>query len=125
MTEVARRRGGPSDIQDAWRIMAAGAANVAQVLVDIAEDPDAPSGARVQASMAILDRVGLGARPEIVVRTVPMEFDQASQVTDLGKSPAQVVQERLAELAAVTDNIKQREREEAEIIDAILVEEER
>jgi hypothetical protein len=123
MTEVARRRGGPADIQEAWRIMAAGSANVAQVLVDIAEDPDSPAGARVQASMAILDRVGLGARPEIVVRTVPAEYDAASQSTDMGKSPAQIVRERLTELAAVSESLKQREREEAEIIDAVLVEE--
>ncbi len=114
------RRGGPVEIQDAWRIMAGGAARVAEVLVEIAEDPDAPAGARVQASMAILDRVGLSARPEIVVRTVPTEFDQASQITDLGKSPAQIVRERMASLAAATYAMQ---KQEEEIIDAILVDE--
>lgn len=124
--EVALRRehkrGGPGEIQDAWRIMAGGAARVAEVLVEIAEDPDAPAGARVQASMAILDRVGLSARPEIVVRTVPTEFDQASQITDMGKSPAQIVRERMAALAAATYATQ---KQEEEIIDAILVEEAR
>lgn len=117
--------GGPADIQNAWRVMARGAPVVAQVLVQIAQDEDAPAGARVQASQAILDRVGLSARPEVIVRTVPTEFDERHTQGDGSLSPAEVIRRRLLELAVASADAQDREREvtgPGEIIDAELVE---
>jgi hypothetical protein len=121
MGAVAKRRTGtPGDIQDAWRVMAAGAPRVAEVLVEIAEDASAPAGARVAASTAILDRVGLGAKQDIRIQAVPSEFDENLTLETGGITPADMVRKRLMELAVVS---QERAREEDEIIDAVLDEE--
>jgi hypothetical protein len=97
------KQGGPDDIQTAWKILAGGAPIAAAALVDIA-DHGKSEVARVQASQAILDRVGLATpkeRPQVTFAVIPKEF----QETLMGPeqlSPAQVIRNRLKELAGPT-----------------------
>lgn len=91
--------GGPDDIQDAWRLLAGGAPIAANALIDIAENGKSEV-ARVQASTAILDRVGLAPPKEIHFRVVPQEYDQKGDVLQL--SPAEIIRNRLAELKGPT-----------------------
>lgn len=121
MTDIELRKGGPEDLQSAWRILAAGAPTVAGVLIEIAEDRNAPAGARVQASQALLDRVGISARPEVTVRVVPAEYDNVGATDDL-LTPADIVRKRMADLKQASIAAAVQAAEEAEIYDAVIVE---
>jgi hypothetical protein len=138
MTEVAKKphEGGPDDVQTAWRILAGGAPTAAAALVDIA-DHGKSELARVQASQAILDRVGLATpkeRPMVSFTVIPKEFNEAPLMEQL--SPAEVVRQRLKELAGPTAALVQGSEEavakamglgdyagdpDAEIVDAELM----
>lgn len=91
--------GGPDDVQTAWRLLAGGAPTAANALVGIAKYGRSEV-ARVQASTAILDRVGLAPPKEVHHRVVPVEFDSKGDVQQL--SPAEVIRNRLAELKGPT-----------------------
>jgi hypothetical protein len=98
-------QGGPEDIQTAWRLLAGGAPVAAAALVDIAEHGKSEL-ARVQASTAILDRVGLATpkeRPTVIFPVIPEEFGKigigAEQI-----SPAEVVRSRLKKLAELASS---------------------
>jgi hypothetical protein len=93
--------GGPDEIQTAWKLLAGGAPTAAAALVDIAEHGKSEL-ARVQASTAILDRVGLATpkeRPSVTFAVIPKEFD-AIGIGAEQLDPAEVVRSRLKELAA-------------------------
>lgn len=93
--------GGPPDIQTAWRILAGGAPVAAAALVDIAENGKSEL-ARVQASNAVLDRVGLATpkeRPSVHFAVIPAEYGQAG-IGAQQLSPAEVVRSRLKKLGA-------------------------
>lgn len=91
--------GGPSDIQDAWRVLAGGATIAANALVYIA-DRGRSESSRVAASKTLLEMVGFGGREVVPVRVVPSQFDPTASETD-GRTPAsQIVRERMAQLAA-------------------------
>lgn len=104
MSEIARKRdergfGGAGDIQDAWRVLAGGAPHASRALVHIAKRGRSEA-ARVAASKTILEMVGFGGRDVIPVRVVPAEFDPTATGDD-GRTPAaQIVRERMAQLAA-------------------------
>ena len=96
-------QGGPDDIQSAWKILAGGAPVAAAALVHIAGEGKSEV-ARVQASQAILDRVGLATpkeRPSVTFAVIPKEFSEtlvgAQQLT-----PAEVIRGRLKELSGPT-----------------------
>jgi hypothetical protein len=92
--------GGPEDIQTAWKLLAGGAPTAANALVHIAEHGKSEL-ARVQASTAILDRVGLATpkeRPTVTFNVIPKEFDSTTLGTQQ-LDPAEVVRSRLKELA--------------------------
>jgi hypothetical protein len=92
--------GGPDDIQTAWKLLAGGAPTAANALVHIAENGKSEL-ARVQASTAILDRVGLATpkeRPSVTFAVIPKEFDSHGVGTQQ-LDPAEVVRSRLKELA--------------------------
>lgn len=101
LVDMAGTLGGPEDIQTAWKLLAGGAPTAAAALINIAENGKSEL-ARVQASTAILDRVGLATpkeRPSVTFAVIPKEFDQigiGAQQLD----PAEVVRSRLKELAA-------------------------
>jgi len=123
-TEPKRRKkqrlGGPSNIQDAWRILAGGSTVAAATLVEISKHGKSEAS-RVAASKTVLEFVGFGGRDVIPVRIVPPELDPMATEAD-GRTPAsQIVASRMALLAAepaydpITDT--------GEVIDAELVEE--
>jgi hypothetical protein len=92
--------GGPEDIQTAWKILAGGAPVAAAALVDIAENGKSEI-ARVTASTAILDRVGLATpkeRPSVTFNVIPKEAQEYGITQQL--SPAEVIRARLKELGA-------------------------
>ena len=93
---VPRKQGGPDDVRDAWRLLAGGAPVAATALIDIAEHGKSEI-ARVQASTAILDRVGLAPPKEVTFRVQPHEGGETQQL-----SPAEIVRNRLQELRAGT-----------------------
>lgn len=96
---MAGTLGGPEDIQTAWKLLAGGAPTAAAALVDIAEHGKSEL-ARVQASTAILDRVGLATpkeRPSVTFAVIPKEFDQVG-IGAQQLDPAEVVRARLKEL---------------------------
>lgn len=93
---VVRKQGGPDDVRDAWRLLAGGAPVAATALIDIAEHGKSEV-ARVQASMAILDRVGLAPPKEVTFRVQPTESGETQQL-----SPAEIVRNRLDQLRAGT-----------------------
>ena len=97
-------KGGPGEIQTAWRILAGGAPVAATALVDIAENGRSEL-ARVQASTAILDRVGLGTPKEIHHRVVPTDAEEHGHTQQL--SPAEVIRARLAKLKGPTQALVQ------------------
>jgi hypothetical protein len=95
------KQGGPVDIQTAWKILAGGAPVAAAALVDIAENGKSEI-ARVQASQAVLDRVGLATpkeRPQVTFHVVPKEFNEVG-IGAQQLSPAEVVRGRLKKLGA-------------------------
>lgn len=93
------KTGGPPDIQTAWKILAGGAPVAAAALVDIAENGKSEL-ARVQASQAVLDRVGLATpkeRPSVTFHVVPKEFNEVGiGAQQLG--PAEIIRGRLEKL---------------------------
>lgn len=102
VTPQTAAKGGPEEIQDAWRILAGGAPTAAAALVDIATYGKSEV-ARVQASTAILDRVGLATpkeRPDVYFTVVPKEFGEHNLTQQL--SPAEVIRKRLKDLKGPT-----------------------
>lgn len=121
MSSVEKSQTPVESIQSAWTILAKGAPTAARALLHIAEYGESEA-ARNQASMAILDRVGISARPEMTVRVVPAEYSDHGQI-DGSLSPAEMVFKRLAELRAATEEEQARKlQEESEIVDAVIVE---
>lgn len=95
------KQGGPPEIQTAWKILAGGAPVAAAALVDIAENGKSEL-ARVQASQAVLDRVGLATpkeRPSVTFHVVPKEFNEVG-IGAQQLSPAEVIRGRLKKLNA-------------------------
>lgn len=93
------KQGGPADIQTAWKILAGGAPVAAAALVDIAEHGKSEI-ARVQASQAVLDRVGLATpkeRPQVTFHVIPKEFGEVG-IGAQQLSPAEVIRSRLTKL---------------------------
>ena len=115
--------GGPEHIQKAWRRLAGGAEAAVIALLEVAETSESDT-ARVMASKAILDRVGLGGAPEIVVQTVPAEFDRAASGTD-HTPPSVAVYKRLQSLRDASRMQEARDTEDGDIIEATIVETER
>jgi hypothetical protein len=96
---IPAKQGGPQDIQTAWKILAGGAPVAAAALVDIAEHGKSEL-ARVQASQAVLDRVGLATpkeRPSVTFHVVPKEFNEVG-IGAQQLSPAEVIRGRLKKL---------------------------
>lgn len=125
-SNIVRRAGKPEDIHAAWRTLAGGAQVAAETLIDVAENSLSDS-ARVQASTAILDRVGLQARQELHISAVPAEFRQ-DDTNDTALSQGDIVRRRLAELKAAANAQKELaaagyDNEDDIIVDAVLVEE--
>lgn len=121
MTSVEKRKTPVENIQSAWKILADGAPVAARALLHVAEFGESEA-ARNQASMAILDRVGISAKPELTVRVVPQEYDERGQDNG-GLTPGEIIRKRLLELATATREEEERQRqEESQIIDAELVE---
>lgn len=126
------KTGGPDDIQTAWKILAGGSPVAAAALVHIAEHGKSEI-ARVQASQAVLDRVGLATpkeRPSVVFSVIPQEFNEVG-VGAQHLSPAEVIRDRLAALhelqgGLVPDNAaapdwQQAQGDDTEPVDAELV----
>jgi hypothetical protein len=116
--------GGPTDIQQAWTILAGGAPAAATALLDVATNGRSEL-ARVTASTAILDRVGLVGKPEVQIAVVPADVLEASR-SEITDSLADVVRNRLKALAPAA--IAPFEEEEYgytlptdEIVDAVVV----
>lgn len=117
----SRKRGGPSDVQEAFRILAGGSVNAAIALLDVIDHSES-DGARVQAAQALLDRVGLSARQQLsVTHSIPVEFRDPLSAGET-QDPSLVIARRLAELAApkVAD-FTPPDMEEDGIVDAVLV----
>jgi hypothetical protein len=121
------KSGGPDEIQTAWKILAGGAPVAAAALVDIAENGKSEI-ARVQASQAVLDRVGLATpkeRPSVTFAVIPKEFDSVG-IGAQQLDPAEVVRSRLKELAASGPPMPEempswQSQSDAETVDAELV----
>jgi hypothetical protein len=110
------KKGGPPDIQDAWRVLAGGAPVAAAALVDIAEHGKSEV-ARVQASTAILDRVGLAPPKEIHFRVVPSDAEEHGLTQQL--SPAEVIRKRLADLKGPTAALVSGQGQDAAMAEAL------
>lgn len=116
LTPEAAVKGTPEHIQDAWRILAGGAPVAAAALVDIAEHGNSEL-ARVQASTAILDRVGLAPPKEIHHRVVPHEVEDHAGAQLL--SPAEVIRKRLKDLKGPTAALMQGGQADAVMAEAL------
>jgi len=113
----SRKRGGPSDVQEAFRILAGGSVNAAIALLDVIDNSES-DGARVQAAQALLDRVGLSARQQIDHHhSIPVEFRDPLNAGET-QDPSLVIMRRLAELSAPRPADYM---EEDDVIDAVLV----
>jgi hypothetical protein len=123
MSSVEHIKSPVEHIQSAWVILAKGAPAAADALVYNAQYAESEA-ARNQAAMAILDRVGISAKPEVTVRVVPTEYEDRGTI-DNGMSPGEIVRKRLLELALATQQEQERQAQEEEsmIVDAVLVEE--
>lgn len=110
--------GGPENIQNAWRRLAGGAEVAAKALIEIARTGESEL-ARVQASQAILNRVGLQTNSDITVRVIPAEYD-ALGPSDSHALPSTIIRERMAALRA---GRKDPVQDEDVIVEAELVEE--
>lgn len=123
MSEIARKRdergfGGPSDIQDAWRVLAGGSTAAARSLVHISKRGRSEAS-RVAASKTILEMVGFGGRDVVPVKIVPSQYDQLATESD-GRIPAsKIVGDRMALLARPAYDPNDAD----DVIDAVLVEE--
>lgn len=115
--------GGPQHIQEAWRRLAGGAPAAVKALLDVAENSESDT-ARVMASKAILDRIGLGAAPEIVVQAVPVEYDRSAGVSE-HTPPSVLVQQRLQALRDASKMQYADDTGDPDIIEATIVETER
>lgn len=82
-----------NSVRSAWKILAHGAPTAAEALVDIAENGKSEM-ARVLASQAVLDRVGLAPPKEVHFRVMPESGNET-----IGLSPAEVIRNKLAALA--------------------------
>lgn len=91
--------GGPEQIQTAWQLLAGGAPKAAKALIAIASHGKSEI-ARVQASSAILDRVGLIGKPEVQIAVVPQQF--LEQGASSPESLVEIVRKRLEVLATPT-----------------------
>lgn len=69
--------GDTGSIQRAWAIMAGGSARMAKVLLNLAENSKSDY-VKVQAAVAVLDRVGLTGTPDININVLG-EADKAEQ----------------------------------------------
>lgn len=116
---LERRFGGPTDIQDAWRVLAGGAAIAATTLVQISEKGKSESS-RVAASKTILEMTGFGGRDVIPVRIVPSQFDPTATVSDGRVPDSEIIRQRMELLAAPTYDPNDADDS---VIDAVLVEE--
>lgn len=99
--------GGPEDIQTAWKILAGGAPIAAAALVDIAENGKSEM-ARVTASTAVLDRVGLATpkeRPSVTFNVIPKEAQEYGITQQI--SPAEVIRNRLKALGQAVPGVNQ------------------
>jgi hypothetical protein len=117
-----RKRGGPPDVQEAFRILAGGSVNAAIALLDVIDNSESDS-ARVQASQALLDRVGLSARQQLsVTHSIPVEFRDPLSAGET-QDPSLVIARRLAELSAprVVDFSEADMEEDGIVVDAVLV----
>jgi len=122
MTSLERKNSPVENIQAAWKILANGATVAANTLVEISRDGESEA-ARNQASMAILDRVGISAKPEVTVRVVPSEYS-GEGLAEGGMTQGEIVRKRLLELAAATAaEAERQQQEESEIFEAVIVEE--
>lgn len=117
--EYGRRLGGPLDLQRTWRMMAGGAEGIAHALMSIAEDPDCPPAARVQAGSTVLKMVGFGDHDQVTVRHIPAEFDQAAGLDAGTRTSRSIIDQRMADLRAAS--LPPAEPEDSEIIEAELV----
>ena len=61
--------GGPDTIQRAWAVMAGGSTRMAKVLLTLAENSKSDY-VKVQAAVAVLDRVGLTGTPDIAINVL-------------------------------------------------------
>lgn len=118
---AARKRGGPSDVQEAFRILAGGSVNAAIALLDVIDHSESDA-ARVQASQALLDRVGLSARQQLsVTHSIPVEFRDPLSAGET-QDPSIVIARRLMELGAPRQaDFTPPTMEEDGIVDAVLV----
>lgn len=122
-SHVVRSQGGPQDVQEAFRILAAGAPAAARRLIDVIENSDSDTAA-VTASTALLDRMGISAKQQLDINHVlPDDFRQKNQLETVDSSAA--IARRLAELRTATEVQKQilNPVDQDDIVDAILVEE--
>jgi hypothetical protein len=111
-------RGGPSDLQDAWQILANSAPVAARTLRHISKHGQSEP-ARVTASKTILEMTGFGGRDVVPVRIVPSQFDPTGPTSDGRISSAQIVRDRMAQLRA--SEVDATEMVDPEIVDAELV----
>lgn len=125
MSNIVRRVGKPEDIHAAWRTLAGGAQTAAETLIDVAENSLSDS-ARVAASTAILDRVGLQARQTLEISAIPDEF-RRTDVGDIAMNQGDIIRRRLQELRASAEATaaiagSDYANEDDTVIDAVLVE---
>jgi hypothetical protein len=112
------KAGGPEEIKTAWKILAGGAPIAAAALVDIAEHGKSEV-ARVQASQAVLDRVGLATpkeRPSIHFQVIPKEYDEIG-IGAQQLSPAEVVRSRLKKLKGAMAGLPAGEEHPGKVLD--------
>lgn len=116
-----RKRGGPSDVQEAFRILAGGSVNAAIALLDVIDHSES-DGARVQAAQALLDRVGLSARQQLsVTHSIPVEFRDPMNAGE-AQDPSIVIARRLMELGAPRkEDFAAPDMEEDGIVDAEII----
>jgi hypothetical protein len=109
--------GGPVDIQKAWRKLAGGSPEAADVLMDVAKYGRSEI-ARVTAASRWLSIVGLGEKSEVngTIRVIPQEFTEDDSAGEIPVSDQ--IRKRLAEQKAA---FEQRHQEEMGIIDAEIV----
>lgn len=114
--------GGPSDLQDAWQLLAGAAPVAARTLRYISKHGESEP-ARVTASKTILEMTGFGGREVVPVRIVPNQFDPTGPTTDGRISSAQIVKDRMAQLRASEEAVVVTDFDEhgEPIIDAVLV----
>jgi hypothetical protein len=94
--------GRPSDLREITALARSHSPKMLQVLVDIANDPEQPVFARVQAAQHVLDR-GLGKPPQaIAVATGASSPEAFSQMLDVLRSGGPISRERLLPLIEAT-----------------------